>query len=37
MTREAALAQMTDASVIQQLEQLYAMREAQKLSANQPK
>ena len=37
MTREAALAQMTDVSVIQQLEQLYAMREAQKLSANQPK
>ena len=37
MTREAALAQMTDASVIQQLEHLYAMREAQKLSANQPK
>ena len=37
MPREAALAQMTDASVIQQLEQLYAMREAQKLSANQSK
>ena len=33
MTREAALAQMTDASVIAQLEQLYATREAQKLSA----
>ena len=37
MTKEAALDQMTDASVIQQLEQLYAMREAQKLSANQGK
>ena len=34
MTREAALAQMTDQSVIQQLEQLYAMREAQKLAEN---
>ena len=33
MTREAALAQMTDSSVIMQLEQLYAMREAQKLNA----
>ena len=32
MTREAALAQMTDASLIAQLEQLYATREAQKLA-----
>ena len=35
MTREAALAQMTDISVIQQLEQLYAIQEARKLSTNQ--
>ena len=33
MTREAALAQMTDVSVIQQLEQLYAIQEARKLSS----
>ncbi|MBR7105267.1 MAG: PilT/PilU family type 4a pilus ATPase [Lentisphaeria bacterium] len=33
MTREAALAQMTDASVIAQLEQLHAVREAQKFAA----
>ena len=32
MTREAALAQLQDTSVIAQLEQLYAMREAQKLA-----